>query len=152
MKQDALGAGLNRMLLIVAMSSVLGLGGLALDASAQSDTGRMYDSSALIGMRVRNTQGKDIGEIEALLVNARDGRVSHAVVGVGGLLGVGEKHLVVPWSDVSISSDSERANRTVATLDQSLLDRAPRYERPGTESFSSSGGVIDPPDAPAGRP
>src|SRR5262245_39584342 len=140
---------MGKVILIVLISTVLGLGGLAIDASAEFSTEGVYDTNALIGMRVKNTQGKDIGEIDALLVNPGDGRVSYVVVGVGGVLGIGAKHLVVPWSQLRISSDSDR-HRTVATMDQSMLDRAPRYERPRADSFSSSGGVIDPPETPSG--
>lgn len=91
-----------------------------------SNVDKLHDSRDLIGLRIKNAQGKDIGEIDALMIDPKDGKVTHAVVGVGGFLGVGEKHLVVPWSDVKVSMDH---NRMVVTMDQPTLERAPRYER-----------------------
>src|SRR4030095_12358023 len=103
-----------------ARSSVLGLG-LAVDGCAQtrptapadrpaSDQPRMetpratfqntqglQESSAIIGARVNSAHGKDLGEVDQLLVDMKTGKVTHAVIGVGGLAGIGEKHVAVPW-------------------------------------------------------
>ena len=86
------------------------------------------ESSKLVGMKVKNDMGKDMGEIDALIVDQADGRVSHAVLGLGGLLGVGEQKVVIAWKDLTIQPDPNRRNRFVATVAQSKVDGAPRYE------------------------
>lgn len=86
----------------------------------------LHDTRDIIGVRIKNLQGKDVGEIDALLLDPKDGKVTHAVVGVGGVLGIGEQRVMVPWSDVKISMDHDRM---VVNLDQATLERAPRYER-----------------------
>jgi sporulation protein YlmC with PRC-barrel domain len=86
------------------------------------------ESRRLIGMQVRSTQGKEIGEIEQLIVDRTDGKISHVVLSRGGVLGVGGQKVVVPWSDVKIQPDTENRNRMVAMIDQAKLDSAPRYE------------------------
>lgn len=55
-----------------------------------------FETSQLIGTRVRTADGKDIGEIEQLIVSTQDGKVSHAVIGLGGLAGIGERKVAVP--------------------------------------------------------
>jgi sporulation protein YlmC with PRC-barrel domain len=80
----------------------------------------------VLGMRIRNEQGREVGEIDNLLIDTRDGRISHVVIGVGGFMGVGEKKVVVPWADLKISSDGKRP---MATLDQAKLESAPRWDR-----------------------
>jgi sporulation protein YlmC with PRC-barrel domain len=87
------------------------------------------ETKALIGAKVKSAQGKDIGEIDQLLVDPQKGSITHAVVGVGGMLGVGETHVVVPWSDVKLSADPNNRDRWIAQMDQSVLDRAPKYDR-----------------------
>jgi len=87
------------------------------------------DSKHLIGMRVNTPDDKNVGEIDHLIVNMRDGKVSHVIVGVGGLAGVGEKHVVVPWSQVKIRHEGRKDKDTVAIIDRANLDRAPRYTR-----------------------
>lgn len=121
---------------------------LALEASAQQTPGERRDtqremqrdtqrqawqkpadaveSNKLIGARVKGADGKDVGEIDTLIVD-KDGKVSHVVVGYGGVAGIGETKVVVPWSDVRMSWDRDRDN-PVVTMDATTLQRAPRYE------------------------
>jgi sporulation protein YlmC with PRC-barrel domain len=87
----------------------------------------VVESKRLIGVRVKDAQNKDIGEIDQLLVDPQSGRVTHAVIGVGGMLGIGESHVVVPWSEVKLSRDRDNPDRTVVMMDRAALERAPRY-------------------------
>jgi sporulation protein YlmC with PRC-barrel domain len=145
---------MKKLLAIVAIPSALSLA-LAVDGAAQQpttppadkpsvtqpadrpsaapretfrNTQGLHESSDLIGTRIKNAQGKDIGEIDQLLVDPKDGKISHVVVGVGGLLGIGEKQVVVPWSNVRVAAD-HRGGKAVVTMDQAMLERAPRYEK-----------------------
>jgi sporulation protein YlmC with PRC-barrel domain len=86
------------------------------------------ESSRLIGMKVRSDQGKNVGEISQLIVDKSQGKISHVVLGKGGVLGVGEQRVVLAWSDLRIQPDTEGRDRMVATVEQSKLDGAPRYE------------------------
>jgi len=92
------------------------------------DSGHM-DSKHLIGMKVNTPDDKHVGEIDQLIVNTRDGKVSHVVVGLGGLAGVGEKHVVVPWSQVKMRHEGRDRDKGVAIIDRATLDGAPRYVR-----------------------
>ena len=48
------------------------------------------------------------------------------VISVGGFMGVGERKVVVPWSDLKVTSDGKKH---VATLEQAKLESAPRWDR-----------------------
>jgi len=87
---------------------------------------RLSEARNVLGMRIKNEQGRDVGEIDNLLIDTPNGRISHVVVAVGGFMGVGEKKVVVPWSDLRIASDGKNS---VATLDQAKLESAPRWDR-----------------------
>ena len=86
------------------------------------------EAKQVIGMRVKNDQGKDVGEIDQLIVDPSDGKITHVVLGRGGMLGVGEQKVVVAWSDMKIQPDATARNRWVAMVDQAKVDSAPRYE------------------------
>jgi sporulation protein YlmC with PRC-barrel domain len=105
------------------------------------ETGQI-NSSKLVGMKVKNDLGKDVGEIDALIIDQSKGQISHVVVGRGGLLGVGEKKVVLAWNDLTIQSDPNMRGRMVASVSQSKLDGAPVYqagrEREMTPSASPS--------------
>jgi sporulation protein YlmC with PRC-barrel domain len=86
------------------------------------------ESGKIVGMKVKNSQGKDVGEINQLIVDPSSGKISHVVLGKGGVLGVGEQRLVLEWSDLKMQADPDNRTRMVAMVDQAKVDSAPRYE------------------------
>lgn len=62
--------------------------------------------------KVRDSQGKIIGDVEDLVVNDRN-EVVGVVLGVGGFLGAGEKRIAVRLSALNLS---EKGGRTMVTL------------------------------------
>jgi sporulation protein YlmC with PRC-barrel domain len=86
------------------------------------------EASRIIGTKIKNDQGRDVGEIDQLIVNPSDGQVTHLVLGGGGVLGVGEQKVVVQWDDVRFQPDPNNRDRMVAMIEQSKIDAAPRYE------------------------
>ena len=95
---------------------------------AWTNSEKLHDTKDLIGTRIKDAQGKDIGEIDALLIDPKDGKVSHAVVGAGGLLGLGEDKVVVKWSELKMGAHQD-GKKAVVTMDKSVLDQAPKYEK-----------------------
>ena len=95
----------------------------------------------VLGMPIRNEQGREVGEIDNLLIDTRDGRISHVVISVGGFMGLGEKNVVVPWADLKVASEGKRS---VATLEQAKLDSAPRWDRIVFEESKPSGPSASP--------
>ena len=65
------------------------------------------DAKKLIGRNVKNPQDETVGEIESVYINA-DGKVDSVILGVGGFLGVGERHVRVAWKDLRISDNGEK--------------------------------------------
>ena len=104
---------------------------------AWKNDANLHDSGDIIGTRIKNAEGKDIGEIDRLLIDPSSGKVSHVVVGLGGFLGVGEKKVVVPWSDLKMSAAQE-GKKALITMDQAKLESAPRYERTARADRSPS--------------
>jgi sporulation protein YlmC with PRC-barrel domain len=95
----------------------------------------------VLGMPIRNEQGREVGEIDNLLIDTHDGRISHVVISVGGFMSVGEKKVVVPWSDLTVASDGKR---NVATLEQAKLESAPRWDRSVLDDSKPSGPAASP--------
>jgi sporulation protein YlmC with PRC-barrel domain len=78
----------------------------------------------LIGQRVTNPQGQELGEVEDLLVRP-DGKVAGVVVEWGLLAGLGANQVAVPWTQVQVSPDGRKLT-VDATKDQ--LERMPKYD------------------------
>ena len=95
-------------------------------APAWKHTG-LHETKDIIGTRIKSTAGKDLGEVDQLLID-RNGKVSHVVIGLGGLAGVGEKKVVVPWSDLKFAPVAE-GKKNAIMMDEARLENAPRYDR-----------------------
>jgi len=105
-------------------------------------------SSTVIGARVKNREGRDLGEIDQLVIDPRTGQVSHAVLGLGGLAGVGETKVVVDWKDIKLTADPSLPRSTIASVDQAVLERAPRWDRADDRGARKRGPSASPPTMP----
>jgi PRC-barrel domain protein len=59
---------------------------------------KLISSEDVEGTNVYSAGGKNIGEIDHLLIDKLSGRVAYAVISFGGFLGLGHSHYPVPWS------------------------------------------------------
>lgn len=82
------------------------------------------DTRKLIGRNVQNAQNETIGEIKSVYVGP-DGKVDSLIVGVGGILGVGEREVRLAWSDLRVSDNSEKV---VLNITKDELKAKPEYK------------------------
>ena len=92
----------------------------------------------LIGKDVVNASGDDIGEIEDVVIGAD--RAIQVVVGVGGFLGIGEKDVLVPLTDLSVGTDS--AIMMSDTTVEALKAR-PKFEKDGFTGYERDRRLTD---------
>jgi hypothetical protein len=83
-------------------------------------------ASRIIGTPVLNLQDETIGDVVDLIV--RDGHeLTGVVVGVGGFLGLGERHVVIDPSSITFSADGDRWTATTDAR-RETLEAAPEFE------------------------
>ena len=72
-----------------------------------------------------------IGEIEDVLLDRGDGKVTALIIGVGGFLGIGEKDVAVPFNTVKITSKGNNKWYLVmnATKDELRSAKGFKYDR-----------------------
>ena len=73
-----------------------------------------WRASALIGLYVYNNDNEKIGEIAELIVD-RSGKLEAIVVGAGGFLGIGERDVAIPYSQISWSFQPPGLSRSSTT-------------------------------------
>ncbi|MBM3833705.1 MAG: PRC-barrel domain containing protein [Verrucomicrobia bacterium] len=56
----------------------------------------MNKATKFIGMKVKNLQNENLGEVQELVFDLETGRIAYAVLSVGGFLGANEKNIAVP--------------------------------------------------------
>ena len=75
------------------------------DASAGPGP-EVMDAATLIGDKVVNAAGESLGEIEAIMLDVRSGRIAYAVLSFGGFLGMGSKLFAIPWNALTLQLQS----------------------------------------------
>jgi sporulation protein YlmC with PRC-barrel domain len=91
------------------------------------DKMQSWRGSKLIGSTVKDRAGRDIGKIEDLMFG-RDGKISYAILSFGGLLGVGDRYYVVPWSSMRIERpDGKTMTVMLDNVKKEDLEKAPKY-------------------------
>jgi sporulation protein YlmC with PRC-barrel domain len=84
-------------------------------------------ASDLVGAKVENANGDNIGEIHEVLLSS-EGNAEALVVDVGGFLGMGEHTVAMKWTDVSIRSDDNKAVVVTTEMTKDQLQGLPEYE------------------------
>jgi sporulation protein YlmC with PRC-barrel domain len=94
-------------------------------ATAQSAND--WRSSKIIGLNVYNSKNEKIGDINDLIIGS-NGVITHAVVGVGGFLGMGEKNVAVPFTSVKMSRDKNGKPTAMVDTTKEALQAAPTFK------------------------
>lgn len=95
----------------------------------QQQTSNEWRTSKLVGNGVRGPDNQRIGEIDDLIVD-QNGNIKAVVVGVGGFLGIGEKHVAFPFKNLTItaSSDGKTVDHTSVPYNKDQLRNAPAFK------------------------
>jgi hypothetical protein len=90
----------------------------------ERETGTLIGSDKVAGTSVYGPDDQAIGTIERVMIEKTSGRVSYAVLGFGGFLGIGNDHYPLPWNTLKYDT-ALGGYRTGITLEQ--LNGAPKY-------------------------
>ena len=81
-------------------------------------------ASGLIGMEVRNSENQKLGEVKDLVMDMNSGRVSYAVLSVGGFLGIGEKLIALPPGALKAT---DAGDHLLLNADKAKIQAAPGF-------------------------
>jgi sporulation protein YlmC with PRC-barrel domain len=87
---------------------------------------RIQKATDLIGKKVQNPQGENLGEIQDLALDPESGRVVYAVLSFGGFLGMGEKWFAIPSSALTLPGSAEHF---VLSVDKDRLKAAEGFDK-----------------------
>jgi putative membrane protein len=85
---------------------------------------QQVNAEEVIGSKVVNNKGEEVGKVEDLVID--QDKVQYAVISVGGFLGIGEKHVVVPVDQLKLG-EKQVYLTTAQTEDE--LKKLPEYNK-----------------------
>lgn len=89
-------------------------------------SGKLMRGSEIVGANIFNQQGEDLGEINDVLFDENTGGMTHAVLAMGGFLGIGEKLTAVPWKHIRQSEKDTKG--FVVEADKAKLKAAESFD------------------------
>jgi sporulation protein YlmC with PRC-barrel domain len=95
------------------------------DAIIPQQTASDMRADKLIGMRVYNMNGDEVGKVDDILIG-KDGKISGVVLSVGGVFGIGSKAVGLVWKEVDISPQQDTMQ---ISYSKEQLEVAPEFKR-----------------------
>jgi len=81
-------------------------------------------ASEIIGLNVKDRTGEQLGEVEDIVIG-KDGRVQYIIISHGGVLGIGENMVPIPYKTAEV--DVEQDAIVLKNVDKQMLEKAPNF-------------------------
>ena len=93
-------------------------------AAAQPVTAKdtAFRSDQLIGIDVRNPQNEILGSVDDIVMSPQSGKIAYLIVARGGIFGIDEKYVAVPWDDFKVTPS---ASLLVLDTTKSVMEGGP---------------------------
>ncbi len=100
-------------------------------------SGANIRASQLSGMPIRNLEGKNVGSVADIVIDADSGRVRYVAVSYGGFLGFGDKLFAVPWEAFSVRTTQDRDEYFLALdVSEEKIENAEGFDKNRWPNFS----------------
>jgi sporulation protein YlmC with PRC-barrel domain len=86
----------------------------------------ILSAGTIIGNKVVNPKGENIGKINEIMLDLDHGTISYAVLQFGGVMGMGDKLFAIPWQALEIDGDKKRF---ILRVDKKVLDKAEGFDQ-----------------------
>ena len=105
--------------LVIAFAVGVFVGGVYYSGKSNTEWGRAYTVSEVVGVEVKSPQGEDFGKINDYVIDT-NGRIPFAI------LSYGEKSVAIPFGTLTYSSEGKHL---VLNLSKEKLDSAPAFDK-----------------------
>ncbi|MBP6918732.1 MAG: PRC-barrel domain-containing protein [Legionellaceae bacterium] len=90
-------------------------------------------ASEITGTKVKNMAGENLGEINDVVIDKSQGKISYLVLDFGGLFGFGNKFFAMPWN---LFTYDQKDGNYIIKLDKERLKNSPGFDKDNWPNFS----------------
>jgi sporulation protein YlmC with PRC-barrel domain len=94
---------------------------------------QVVKASEITGTKVKNMAGENLGEINEVVLDKAQGKISYLVLDFGGLFSFGNKFFAMPWS---LFTYDEKDGNYILKLDKERLKNSPGFDKDNWPNFS----------------
>ena len=87
---------------------------------------RVKSATSIIGSKVINTTGEQLGIIKELMLDLDDEQVAYAVLSFGGFLGMGDKFFAIPLEALTFTTED---HTVILDAEKDVLKNAPGFDK-----------------------
>lgn len=95
---------------------------------------RLVSLARLLGDDVRNYEDDELGSIRDVMLDTATGEIAYIILSAGGILGIGEKLIAIPWYAFEQDPDAKCMRLNV---DRQSLKEAPGFDKDNWPDMSS---------------
>jgi sporulation protein YlmC with PRC-barrel domain len=100
-------------------------------------SGSNIRASQLIGIDIQNQEGKSIGSVNDIVIDAESGKIRYAAVSYGGFLGLGDRLFAVPWGAFHCKAGDEKGQyNLVLNATEQQLKTASGFDQDNWPNFA----------------
>jgi sporulation protein YlmC with PRC-barrel domain len=86
----------------------------------------VLSASTLVGDKVKNLAGEDLGKIEDIVIDLQSGRVAYGVVSFGASFMRGGKFFAIPWTSLAVDQGDKKI---ILNVPKETLESAEGFDK-----------------------
>ena len=107
-------------------------------AAGKVGTNPVIRGHQIVGLAVKNSQDKDLGKVEDIVVDMSTGQVRYVAIAFGGFLGVGDKLFAVPFQALKVVHDPGKdKTHFLLNVDKKTLENAKGFDKSDWPDFAN---------------
>ena len=97
------------------------------------DRHRLIPHTTLSTFKVENAAQENLGTLHDIVLDVVSGKIVYGILSYGGFLGLGDRHLAIPWSRLAVDEVNQRI---LVNIERETLENSPEYDHENPPDIS----------------
>jgi sporulation protein YlmC with PRC-barrel domain len=87
---------------------------------------RVLTAKSIIGDKISNRDGEDLGAIEDIMLNIDEGKVEYVIISFGGFMSLNQKYFAIPFASLVIDT---KQHAFILDQARSVFEESPGFDK-----------------------